>query len=132
MLAKMSHHSTCRIYKLWGHHHLPEAPGPGDSLLEITFTPIVLKQLKWVLLCLVRSYFGHVEKCHSPENGTLSNDHFQIFITFSCLKSFRFEPHIIQLYDLLCYHLPIFKPFSSIIHSSAHSSPSHPPVLLLP
>lgn len=34
--------------QIMGHHHLPEAPGAGDSLLEITFTPVVFKQLKCV------------------------------------------------------------------------------------
>lgn len=41
--------------------NFPEAPGTGDSLLEIA-----LKQLKCVYYVLVKSYFEHVEKYHSP------------------------------------------------------------------
>lgn len=86
------------------------------------------------LLCLVRSYFDHVENCQCPENWTLSNYHFQVIIAFSYLKSFIFESHIIRLYDLreLTYcHLPIFRPFPPIIQLSVPLSSSHPPVLLL-
>lgn len=121
-----------------GRNRLPEAPGSGDPLLEISITPIALKQLKCAYCVWWEVILNRWRRSTTvPENATLSDDHFQIIIPSSCLKGFRFESHIIRLYFSSQYfsfvlHPPIFSSFSSILKFSTLPLLSHPLVLLLP